>query len=584
MRIQRILRPIKYFSVADGLVLALVATLIYGVVGFGQQWSSEFHPATEIDLSIWALPRYALFSAIRGMSAYLISLAFSLIVGYAAAKSKYAEWFLIPMLDIMQSIPVLGFLPGLVLTLIALFPKTNFGLELAAILMIFTGQVWNMTFSFYGSLKSLPTDFKEASSVIGLNWRQRLMQIEMPFAALGLAWNSLLSMAGGWFFLSVCEAFTLGAREYRLPGIGSYMAVAVARGDRGAMIAGVVGMATLIILMDIVIWRPVLAWVHRYRIEDVPGADSTEPWIQLWIRESWILQIFHSLVRRLKPGFHRLRKILRQRQSVIRKSPILQQVRDSIWRDQILSWIGLLAAVAVIGVSLYGVYRLTVGLLQQPAFTWILLVRNSMWTLLRVFIAVMLSTVWALPMGIWIALSPQRLRIAQPVIQVLASFPAPMLYPLAIAVFFGMNIPFDIGSMFLMMLGVQWYILFNVMAGAMRISSELRLTMRLMNNSRWDQWWKLYLPSVFPYLVNGWLTAAGGAWNASIVAEIVSYQGTVLETEGLGATISRAAASQNFGLLSASLFMMVVIVILLNRTVWAKLGEIAQNRFRIEVM
>src|SRR5215510_7388355 len=241
-------------SKADGVVIALTLAGIYALVAYGREFQSAFRTAVDIDLSFYSLPYYTLFSALRGMAAFILSLTFTLIVGYWAAKSPRAERILIPVLDILQSIPVLGFLPGLVLLLTALFPRTNAGLELACILMIFTGQVWNMTFSFYASLKSVPSDFKEVSAVIGLNAFEKLRKVEMPFAAMNLVWNSLMSMSGGWFFLSVCEAFTLGSQQYRLPGIGAYMATAIARGNSSAMIAGIIAMALLVFVMDILIW------------------------------------------------------------------------------------------------------------------------------------------------------------------------------------------------------------------------------------------------------------------------------------------------------------------------------------------
>src|SRR5579864_7284293 len=238
----------RKFSAADAVVVALVLTIIYALIVYGREWRAAFHAAIDIDLSLYSLPYYTLFSAFRGAAAFGLSLVFTFIVGYWAAKSVKAERILIPMLDILQSIPVLGFLPGLVLVLIALFPRTNTGLELACVIMIFTGQVWNMTFSFYSSLKSIPEDFREVSSVIGLNSVEKLMKVELPFSAMNLVWNSLLSMSGGWFFLSVCEAFTLGDQEYRLPGIGAYMATAIAQGNASAMIGGIVAMSLLIIV------------------------------------------------------------------------------------------------------------------------------------------------------------------------------------------------------------------------------------------------------------------------------------------------------------------------------------------------
>lgn len=586
----------KFFSLADLMILMVIATAIYGLVAIGNEWRSDFHPLTIISLSPWALPKYVLLSATRGIVAYLISLSFTIVVGYSAAKSARAEKLILPMLDILQSIPVLGFLPGLVLGLIALFPHTNMGLELAAVLMIFTGQVWNMTFSFYSSLKSVPSEFQEASTVIGLTWWQKLMWVEMPYSAVNLAWNSLMSMAGGWFFLSVCEAFTLGNREYRLPGIGSYMATAITAGDTGAMLLGVFAMVLLIVVMDFVIWRPIMAWVQRFRLEEIVGAAAEEPLMGVFIRESRILRWVKLLYRRYS---FRYRKPQMQTQSpaevepeeemdegtrkAIRSGSVKRILRALRRSPQVLKVIDSALRLAVVVLVYWSVYGLLKILVTVEWTEWVFLLRNTLWTLIRVMVALFFSTLWAVPVGIWIGTSPRRIRVAQPIIQVLASFPAPMLYPLALTALFKFKVGFDWASMVLMLLGVQWYVLFNVLAGALRIPQELGYALSLMHASRWDRWRRLLLPSVFPSLVTGWVTAAGGAWNASIVAEYVSYHGQTLQTGGLGATISVAAANQDFHVLAASLSIMVLVVILLNRGVWGRIYRMAQTRYRMDL-
>ncbi|MDR3608773.1 MAG: ABC transporter permease subunit [Oligoflexia bacterium] len=588
----------KFSAIPDAIILMLFATLIYGLVRIGHEYRSDFHSVTKIDLSIWALPTYTLLSAIRGITAYVLSLIFTLIVGYAAARSAKAERVIIPTLDILQSIPVLGFLPGLVLGLVALFPRTNTGLELAAIIMIFTGQVWNMTFSYYASLKSIPSDFMEASTVIGLNWYQRLVKLELPFSAVNLAWNSLMSMAGGWFFLSACEAFTLGDHDYRLPGIGSYMAIAVAEGNRRAMIAGIIAMVLLIVIMDFAIWRPLLTWVQRFRLEDVPGVAPEEPLMGLFIRESRLLRWVKLIYRRYR--FEQREHAAVHSGSQGQGSEALQPVSlqdpvtasgDTIKLSLQRKWhfspgalraINFLLTWGSVVLALYGGWRLFQMIAELSWGVWVVLIRNAFWSFMRVLVSLFLSTLWAVPAGIWIGTNSRRLRIAQPIIQVLASFPAPMLYPLGLALLFALGINFDWGSMFLLMLGTQWYVLFNVLAGALRVPQELTYATALMDTSTWDRWWTLYIPSVFPALVTGWVTAAGGAWNATILAEFILYRGSYLQTSGLGATISMAAASQNMPVLAASLSLMVVIVILLNRTVWSRIYGLASTRYRMD--
>jgi len=569
-------------SKADGVVIILTLAAIYALVAYGREFQSTFHAAVDIDLSFYSLPYYTLFSALRGMAAFVLSLTFTLIVGYWAAKSTRAERILIPVLDILQSIPVLGFLPGLVLVLIALFPHTNAGLELACILMIFTGQVWNMTFSFYASLKSVPSDFKEVSSIIGLTSMEKLRKVELPFSAMNLVWNSLLSMSGGWFFLRVCDAFTLGDHQYRLPGIGAYMATAIARGNASAMIGGVVAMSLLIVFMDILIWRPVLAWAHQFRLEDIPGFTTTEPLMANLVRDSALLRWARLSYRRRM--LHRsLVKRTEKYSPVMMRIDPRRFIRSSAGYSVVTRGTGWLFLSLLFAFAVYGTFRLVVTLFHVAPSTWVALLEGASLTLLRVVACLFLGSLWTVPMGIWIGTSQRRIRVAQPLVQVLASFPAPMLYPLALGVIFVFHIPFGLGAMFLMLLGVQWYILFNVLAGAMRIPVELRYAADLMHVSKTDLWKKLYLPSVFPALVTGWVTAAGGAWNASIVAEYLSYNGSILTTRGLGSLISVAASSENFPMLAACLTIMVCVVILLNRTVWARIYQLAQTRFRMDL-
>ncbi len=558
-------------------IFCMLAALIYGVVAFSAQWEASYNPTYQIDTSLGALPLYSLFSALRGFVAYLVSLGFTLVVGYWAAKSPRAEKVILPFLDVMQSIPVLGFLPGLVLGLVAIFPRTNVGLELASILLIFTGQVWNMTFAYYSSLKSVPTDLKEAASVITLSPMQRLRLLELPYSAMNLTWNSVMSMAGGWFFLTVCEAFTLGDKAYRLPGIGAYMAVAIDQGNSEAIVGGIVGMTAVIFLFDFLLWRPALVWAHRFRLEEGENeVKLDEPLIQLLIRDSIVLRMVKAL--NFRPHRTRIRATVSSWH--LPQPRIFQGFAIKLWQRQLL-FFSLGIGVAML--SGYGTVRLVKTMSVVSLDEWLSILRDTGFTLARVLVSVFIGTLWAVPVGIWVVQNPRRLRIAQPIIQLLASFPAPMLYPLAIAVFLWAHINFEVSAMLLMLLGVQWYILFNVLAGALRIPTELRLGMRLMGTSNWTQWRYLFIPSVLPSLVTGWVTAAGGAWNASIVSEIVEYKGRTLESHGLGAQISKAAAHGDFPRLAACLFVMVLFVVAFNRTVWARLYRVTQTRFRMDL-
>lgn len=561
----------------DLLILMFVITFVYGVVLFANQMQGTFTPQTEISLQPSKLPLYTFFSALRGLTAYMISLIFTLIVGYWAAKSRAAERIILPFLDIMQSIPVLGFLPGLVLGLIAIFPHTNMGLELAAIFMIFTGQVWNMTFSFYASLRSIPKDLQEAATILSLSPVMKFFRLELPYSAVNLTWNSIMSMAGGWFFLSICEAFTLGSTSYRLPGLGAYMSVAIEQGNTKAIISGIMSMMALILIIDILIWRPVLAWVHRFRLEDLPGSEPEPPIVELLIKDSLLLRYALSLrTRRPRFASQRVRwiQVFERATAFYRRFFVL---RKFSWRP--ILWVLGSATFIVLGFALW---RMIDILGSVTWIEWSEIILSVFATALRVFGCLVLASLWTVPFGIWLGQSPQRLRWAQPFVQIAASFPAPMLYPLVLGALLIFKVPFSIGSMFLMLLGVQWYVLFNVLAGALRISIELQQVSELMSVSQLNKWRYLYLPSVLPSLVTGWVTAAGGAWNASIVAEYANYQGQTLMTTGLGAQISRAALEADFPRLAASLVVMVVTVVLINRLLWSRVYRITSERYKLE--
>src|SRR6266851_2189913 len=492
------LRRSPQFSWVDAIVLLTLAAVIFGIGRTAQQWTGALRPAVEIDLSIRALPKYTLLSLSRGLVAYVLSLLFSLAYGYWAAKDQIAERVLIPILDVLQSIPVLGFLPGVVLALVAAFPRSNIGLELAAILLIFTGQAWNMTFSFYHSVRSIPNDQQEVATIYRFTAWERFRWVELPFSTIGLVWNSMMSMAGGWFFLMISEAFVLGDNDFRLPGLGSYMSVAVARGDTGAMLDAIVAMTAMIVLLDQLLWRPVVVWAEKFRVEEGGADHAQSSWFLSWLRRS---QLIGSLVERLKQPSSRDHS---RQQRAIRSGPARSRKLGK-----------------------------TVSML-------LLLV-----------------------------------------IQLLPSFPEPMLFPAVTAILAAAGVSLGWGSVVLMLLGTQWYVLFNVIAGAMAVPADLREAAISYHFRRSERLWKLYLPAIFPYLITGWITAAGGAWNASIVSEYVTFNRQVLSTWGLGAQISQAAAAGNFPLLSASVVVMSAMVVAFNRLVWKRFNMLAETRFSL---
>jgi NitT/TauT family transport system permease protein len=559
-------RTKRLASVDVLLALGFVA-LVFGILRLGAEWTAPARAAVEIDLSPWALPRYTLYSLSRGLIAYVVSLAFTLGYGYWAAKSPLAGRVLIPILDVLQSIPVLGFMPGVVLALVAAFPRSNVGLELAAVIMIFTGQAWNMAFSFYYSLRSIPADQLEVAAAYRFSWWQRLRWVELPFSTIGLVWNSMMSMAGGWFFLMINEAFVLGDRDFRLPGLGSYMSVAAARGDGPAMAWAVFAMVVMIVALDQVLWRPVVVWAQKFRVEEGGQGEASRSWVLELVRRSRALRglarFFHGLLATKAGAAPRAPR---------EPSPASHRLGNAIS--------GALF-VALLAVLVYGAVRLVIVLAVVAPHEWLVLAGAGLLTLARVLVSTFVGTLWALPAGLAIGLHPRVSRLLQPVVQVVASFPAPMLFPAVIAVLHAAGVSLGVGSVVLMLLGTQWYILFNVVAGASSMPSDLREAATSYGISGWQRFRALYFPAVFPHLVTGWVTAAGGAWNASIVSEFVTVKGQTLSTWGLGAQISEAASSANFALLAASVVLMSILVVAFNRTVWRRLHHLAETKYSL---
>ena len=554
----------------DLLMFAAAMALFYGVLEVGRAWLGPFTPEVEISRSPWALPAYAGYSLLRITIAYFFSLAFTLVYGYIAAYNPKAERFMIPLLDVLQSIPVLSFLPGVMLAMVALFPGRQLGVEAGAILLIFTGQVWNMAFSFYASLKSIPKDMREAATIYRFSWWQRFVEMELPFAAIGLVWNSMMSVAGGWFFLMACEMFVLGSRDFRLPGLGSYLQTAASAGDTPSILWGIATMIAVIVLLDQLVWRPVIAWAEKFKVEQVESTDSPR---------SWVLDIFrHS--RGLAKLTGRTVQPLREKLLMFfaREHRGGEEQQPAPWKV----WLMRALAIALLAGLGFGIVRVTMLLsgLQKADLREAGL--GLVATFFRVNLALLLGALWTIPVGVAIGFNPKLARIAQPLAQIAASVPATALFPVVLLLLIKIGGGLGLGSIALLLLGTQWYILFNVIAGAIAIPTDLKECCSVFRLEGLARWKKLILPGIFPYLVTGLVTASGGAWNASIVAEYFHFKGHTYTTVGLGATISQATDSGNFDLLLAATILMAATVVTINRLVWRRLYALAEMRYRLE--
>ena len=554
----------------DLLMFSAAFALFYGVLMVGRMWLGPFTPEVEISRSLLALPAYAGYSLLRITIAYLLSLAFTLVYGYIAAYNPRAERFMIPLLDVLQSIPVLSFLPGVMLAMVALFPGRQLGVEAGAILLIFTGQVWNMAFSFYASLKSIPKEMREAAKVYGFNWWQRFIEMELPFAAIGLVWNSMMSVAGGWFFLMACEMFVLGSRDFRLPGLGSYLQTAASNGDTRSILWGIATMIAVIVLLDQFVWRPVIAWAEKFKVEQVESTDAPRSWVLNLFRHSRGLA--HLQNRTVRPLRERLMMYFSRQHSTT------EAEQSSPWK----LWLTRLIGVVLIAAVGYGIVRIV--MLLSGLDRWE--IREAgvglLATFFRVNLALLLGALWTIPAGVAIGFNPRLARIAQPMAQIAASVPATALFPVVLLLLIRIGGGLGIGSIALLLLGTQWYILFNVIAGAIAIPTDLKECCSVFRLDGIARWKKLILPGIFPYLVTGLVTASGGAWNASIVAEYFTFKGHTYTTVGLGATISQATDTGNFDLLLAATIMMAATVVTINRLVWRRLYALAETRYRLE--
>ena len=566
VRIWSVLPRVSVVGLPDLIMFSGGLALFYGVIQVGRNWLGPFKPQVEISRSLSDLPVYAGYSLLRIALAYVLSLLFAVTYGYVAAYRPRAERFMIPLLDVLQSIPVLSFLPGVMLAMAALFPGRQLGVEMGAVLLIFTGQVWNMAFSFYASLKSIPREMREAAAVYRFNLWQRFLQIELPFATIGLVWNSMMSVAGAWFFLMACEQFG----DFRLPGLGSYLQAAADSGDTGSILLGILTMVAVIVLIDQFVWRPVIAWAEKFKMEQVESASAPTSWVLDFLKRSRGVALFRK--RALRPF----------REQMIHSFARHEVRAESAGEDQAVLWLWRVMGTAAIGATGYAVVRVVMILtgLHGSDFRQIGIGLFSTW--LRVNVTLVLGALWTIPVGVAIGFNPRLARIAQPLAQIAASVPATAVFPVVLLVLIRLGGGLGFGSIVLLLLGTQWYILFNVIAGAMAIPTDLKEAAGVFGIRGWERWRKLILPGIFPFLVTGMITASGGAWNVSIVAEYAHLKGQTYSTVGIGAMISAATDAKNFNLLLASTIALAAVVVTTNRLLWRRLYRLAETRFKLE--
>jgi NitT/TauT family transport system permease protein len=564
--------PSSIPSALKDLPIFLAAfSVFYAFLAVARYWFTPFTAEAQISLRPSALPMYATFSVIRIAISYVIALLFSIGYGYVAAYNKRAEKLMIPLLDTLQSIPVLSFLPGVMLAMVALFPRHQVGIELGSILLIFSGQAWNIAFSFYSSLKSIPQEMHEVAQVYRWNRWQKLMQMELPFAAIGLVWNSMISVAAAWFYLIACEMFTLGKQDFRLPGLGSYLQTAANAADTRAIVWGLAAMIGVIVVLDQLVWRPAIAWAEKFKFEQTESSQVVRSPILEFLRSSRVLPYIERRV--VDPAKERL---------ALRVATTAARGPATRGRRAIARAINYLLAAATLVALAWGVVKMGALVLAVHGSELRGILVGGGATFLRVEVTLLLAALWTIPVGVFIGINAKRAAIVQPIVQVVASVPATALFPIIVLLLTRTGGGLAVGSIVLMLLGTQWYILFNVIAGAMALPTDLREACDIFQFGRWERWRDFILPGIFPYLITGCVTASGGAWNASILAEYFHLNGHTFSTIGLGALISEAADKANYPVLLVATMLMAVIVLAINRLVWRRLYAIASTRFKLE--
>ncbi len=554
---------------AAAFLCVIGALVAVGHVARGTLTRIDAPGATQITLDPLNLPAYAVRTTLRMFAALAASLLFTFTYGTAAAKSRRAALVLVPVLDVLQSVPILGFLTFTVVFFMSLFPGQVLGLELAAIFAIFTSQAWNMAFSLYQSLKTVPADLAEASASFHLTAWQRFWKLEVPFATPGLVWNTMMSMSGGWFFVVASEAVSVGDNTWTLPGIGSYVALALAKKDLIAVGWAILAMLAVILAYDQLLFRPLVAWSAKFRFETTAGATASDPWMLRLMRRTRLLKFAGERVGDATSFIGGLRLSFGRRpRSATAPEPS---------RTVDIAWIALLAltmAAAVWRVVLFASQSLDWADVETATGLGLI-------TLLRVVVLMIVASLIWVPIGVWLGLRPEWARRAQPVAQFLAAFPANLLFPPFVLFIVHFSLSPDIWLTPLMVLGTQWYILFNVVAGAAAFPGDLKEVASNFRIGGWLWWRKVMIPGIFPYYVTGAITASGGSWNAAIVAEVASWGDTKLQAHGLGAYIADATDKGDMSRVVLGVVTMSAFVVLFNRLLWRPMYAYAQRRLTL---
>jgi NitT/TauT family transport system permease protein len=568
-------RPQRFLpSVWDTLIFALVIGGLLLITLGGRQTFEPIAEAakTPISLNPLMLPEYALRTTLRMLAGIVASLVFTFCYGALAVKSRRAEMVMVPLLDILQSIPVMSFLAFTTTFFLALFPGQMLGVEFAAIFAIFTAQAWNMTFSFYQSLKTVPRDLDDVANSLRLGAWRKFWTLEVPFAAPGLIWNAMMSMSGTWFFVVASEVITVNDTPLSLPGVGSYVGLAIAHKDLGAVGWAILAMLVVILIYDQLLFRPLVAWAEKFRVElSVGNAPPPQSWLLDFIQRAEFAQKVWRPIGEFAESLMRLRFSRK-----VRAPQAVAEVWSSRWFDWV--WFALIAMVAV-----WAAWSVIVFVGREVSLPEVFAVFGlGVLTLTRVLVLIAIASLIWTPIGVWVGLRPRWAEAVQPIAQFMAAFPSNLLFPLVVVGIVRFHLMPDIWLSPLIILGTQWYILFNVIAGASAFPNDLREAAASFGVKGWAWWRKVALPGIFPYYVTGAITASGGAWNASIVAEVANWGSTKIEARGLGSFINDATAKGDMPRIVLGTVAISIFVVLFNRVLWRPLFDFASKRLRLD--